>query len=197
MRAKDKFLEKINILILIISLCFTNSLSAKNIYDKIFDYNGNLLNSSVNFIQTNLNDIQEGVIFFGEKRIKIEYTKPQKITIIVSPKKGIYTNHELEESQFFATKNSYIKFLFNIFYDAKYLKNASVRKSNSIIEISEEVNLENIDYKIILEYENEPIKLRLLKIINNDDRIQMGFFNHNIEQNFKKDFFSMVDPYLD
>ena len=42
------------------------------------------------------------------------YEKPQKITIILSEKKGIYINHELEESHFFATKNSYIKIFFDV-----------------------------------------------------------------------------------
>ena len=65
MQAKDKFLKKINLLILLITLCFSNALNAENIYKKIFDYNDRLKNSSVDFIQTNLNDIQEGVIFLG------------------------------------------------------------------------------------------------------------------------------------
>ena len=112
MRAKDKFLEKINLLILILSLCFSQNLNAEKIYEKIFNYNDVLKNSSVNFIQTNNNYIQEGVIFFGDKRIKINYNSPQKLTIILSEKKGMYINHELKESNFFTTKNSYIKFFF-------------------------------------------------------------------------------------
>jgi hypothetical protein len=196
MRAKDKFLEKINLLILFISLCFPHALNAENIYDKIFNYNYKLKNSSVNFIQTNLNDLQEGVVFFGDKRIKIIYTKPQQITIILSEKKGIYINHELEESQFFATKNSYIKFLFDVFYKEKYLKNIILEESNDKIEISEKIKLDNILYKIKLVYENEPIKLRRLEINDNDEKTQMGFFNHSLEKKFEKKFFSMVDPYL-
>ena len=69
MQAKDKFLEKINLLILVIGLCFSQTLSAGDIYEKIFNYNDQLKNSSVKFIQTNLNEIQEGVIYFGEERI--------------------------------------------------------------------------------------------------------------------------------
>ena len=119
MQAKDKFLEKINLLIFILFLSFSHNLYSENIYEKIFNYNNALKNSSANFIQTNSNYVQEGIIFFGKKRIKITYTKPQKITIILSEKKGIYINHELKESQFFATKNSYIKFFFD---QIKYCK---------------------------------------------------------------------------
>ena len=67
MQAKDKFLEKINLLILILSLCFSHNLNAENIYEKIFNYNNSLKNSSANFIQTNNNYIQEGIIFFGDE----------------------------------------------------------------------------------------------------------------------------------
>ena len=196
MQAKDKFLEKINLLIFFISLCFSHSLSAENINEKIFNYNNKLKNSSVNFIQNNLNDIQEGVIFFGDKRIKIIYKKPQKITIVLSEKKGIYINHELEESQFFATKNSYIRFLFNVFHKEKYLEEVLVKESSDKIEIDKDIKLDKIVYNIILIYENDPIKLRRLEINSDNEKTQMGFFNHSLEKEFEKKFFSMVDPYL-
>ena len=196
MRAKDRFLEKINLLILFISLCFSHTLHAENINDKIFNYNDKLKNSSINFIQTNINDIQEGTIFFGEKRIKIVYTKPRELTIILSEKKGIYTNHELKESQFFATKNSYIKFLFDVFFTKKYLENIVISESDHKIEIIEKIILDNVLYNISVVYENNPIKLRLLTIVSNNEETQMGFFNHSLEKSFENKFFSMVDPYL-
>ena len=196
MQVKDKFLEKINLLVFILVLCFSHNLYAKNIYEKVFNYNDTLKNSTANFIQTNVNYLQEGLIFFGDKRIKIIYKKPQKITIILSEKKGIYINHELKESQFFATRNSYIKFLFDVFHNKEYLKNIVVKKSNHKIEINEKITLDNILYNIKLIYENEPINLRRLEIIDNDEKTQIGFFNHRTEQNLEKKFFSMIDPYL-
>jgi len=196
MRVKDKFLEKINFLILILGLCFSYNLHAENIYEKIFNYNDALKNSSANFIQTNTNYVQEGIIFFGNKRIKITYTNPQKISIILSEKKGIYINHELEESYFFATKNSYIKFLFDVFHKKKYLKKLAMKESNNKIEVNEKIKLDDVFYNIKLVYENKPINLRRLEIINNDEKIQMGFFNHILEQSYEKKFFSMIDPYL-
>ena len=196
MQAKDKFLEKTNLVILFISLCFSYAVSAENIYEKINMYNDKLKNSSVNFIQTNINEIQEGVIFFGDERIKIIYTKPQNITIILSEKKGIYTNHKLQESQFFGTKNSYISFFFNIFHNKKYLENTAVKELSDKIEISDKINLDNVVYDIKLVYENNPIQLRLLEIINNNEKTQMGFFNQSSEQKFGEKFFSMIDPYI-
>jgi len=195
MQAKDKFLEKINLLILVFILCFSHKLYAENIYQKIFNYNDELKNSSANFIQTNSDYVQEGEIFFGEKRIKIIYKNPQKITLLLSDKKGMYTNHELEESEFFITKKSYIKFFFDIFHKKNHIENMIVKQSYQQIEISEKIELDNIFFNIRLTYENEPIKLRHLEIIGDDENIQMGFFDHKLEHVFDKKFFSMIDPY--
>jgi outer membrane lipoprotein-sorting protein len=196
MQAKDKFLEKINILIFIISLCFPRYLYAENIYEKIFNYNDSLKNSSAHFIQTNTNYLQEGLIFFGDKRIKINYDKPQKLTIILSEKKGVYINHDLKESEFFFTKKSYIKIFFDIFNKKNYLKKMTIDSYDDQIKISEKIKLDNSMFDISLIYENDPIKLRRLEIISDDENIQMGFFDHNMEDVFGKNFFSMVDPYL-
>ena len=194
MRVKDKFFEKIKLIILI--LCFSQNLNAENLYEKIFNYNDELKNSSASFIQTNINHIQEGIIFFGDERIKINYNNPKKLSIILSDKKGVYINHDLRESEFFTTKKSYIKIFFDIFHKKQHLKNLSIEDVVDQIVISEEAYLDNTLYTVRLIYENNPIKLRRLEIISNDEKIQMGFFNHNKEIIFDKSFFSMIDPYL-
>ena len=194
MQVKDKFFEKTKLIILI--LFFSQHLNAENFYDKIFNYNNELKNSSANFIQTNVNHIQEGVIFFGDGRIKINYNKPEKLTIILSDKKGVYINHELQESEFFVTKKSYIKNFFDIIHNKNHLKKKSIEEVFDQIVISEEADLDNAFYTIRLIYENDPIKLRRLEIISSEEKIQMGFFNHNKENVFDKKFFSMIDPYL-
>ena len=194
MQVKDKFFEKIKLIILI--LCFSQNLNAENFYEKIFNYNDELKNSSANFIQTNINHIQEGIIFFGDERIKINYSNPEKLTIILSDKKGVYINHRLEESEFFFTKKSYIKIFFNIFQKKNHLKNMYIEEVGNQIVVSEKTYLDNTLYTIRLVYENDPIKLRRLEIISNDEKIQMGFFDHKFVNVFDKNFFSMIDPYL-
>ncbi len=196
MRAKDKFLEKINLLIFAFILGFSQNIYADNIYKKVLNYNNSLKNSSANFIQTNINYLQEGIIFFGDKRIKIIYTNPQKITIILSEKKGMYINHELKESEFFVTNKSYIKNFFDIFHKENYLQNMSIKNLDNELEFSEKTQLDQTFFNINLVYENDPIKLRRLEIMGDDEKIQMGFFNHKQESVFDKKFFSMIDPFL-
>jgi len=194
MLAKDMFFEKIKLISLV--LCFSQNLYAGSLYEKIFNYNEALKNSSANFIQTSGNHTQEGVVFFGEERIKINYTNPEKITIILSEKKGVYINHELEESEFFITKKSYIKIFFDIFHKKNRLKDMVIKETANQIKISEKTHLDNTLLTVSLVYENNPIKLRRLEIINDDEKTQMGFFDHNKKNIFDKKFFSMIDPYL-
>ena len=45
-------------------------------------------------------------------------------------------------------------------------------------------------------YENDPIKLRKIKIKESNWDFEIGFFNHNNLETLKKDFFSLADPYI-
>ena len=108
----------------------------------------------------------------------------------------MYINHELEETEFFITKNSYVKFFFDVFYKENHMKNMTVQSLGRQIEINKKIKQDNIFYNIKLTYEDEPIKLRTLEIISDDETIKMGFFDHKLENDFNKKFFSMIDPYL-
>ena len=108
MLEKDRFSKKSKVIIVSFILFFSPSLLAKNINEELINYNFNLKNSSASFIQSNGKSVGEGVIYFGLKRIKIDYLKPNKLTLIFSEKKGAYINHELEEAEYFRTSNSYL-----------------------------------------------------------------------------------------
>jgi hypothetical protein len=196
MLEKDKCLKKINLLIIFFIICFSKSLVAENISTKLINYNKSLKHSSALFIQTNGESIEEGVIYFGDERIKIDYIKPTKLTLILSEKKGVYINHELKESQYFNTNKSYVRVFFKIFNKKKFTDKSDILVSENTIEISESVDLNNNFYNIKIIYENNPIKLRKIKILNGGETLELGFFNYNIEEKFRKNFFSMVDPYL-
>jgi len=196
MLEKDKCLKKINLLIIFFIICFSKNLVAENISAKLINYNKSLKHSSALFIQTNGESIEEGVIYFGDERIKIDYIKPTKLTLILSEKKGVYINHELKESQYFNTNKSYVRFFFKVFNKNKFTDKSNIMVTENTIEISESVDLDNNFYNIKIIYENDPIKLRKIKILNDGETLDLGFFNYNIEEKFRKNFFSMVDPYL-
>ena len=196
MLEKDKYLEKINYLIFFILIIFCQSLFGETVKSEILRYNNSLKNSSAHFIQSNTENesLEEGIIYFGNDRIKINYTDPSKLTLILSKKKGMYTNHELQESQYFNTNKSYIKFFFKILNGNNFLKKPKITKN--FIEIIDSFNLNESFYNIKIIYENDPIKLRKIIILENNQKIEMGFFNHKNIEDLEKKFFSMIDPYL-
>ena len=194
MQEKDKFLEKINCLIFLAIIFFSQSLIAETIKSKIIKYNSSLKNSSALFIQNDGESIEEGKIYFGLDRIKFNYIKPKKLTLILSEKKGVYINHELEESEYFNTKKSYIKFFFKILNGDNFIEEPHI--TNDFIQLNDTFSLDDNSYKIKIIYENKPIKLKKIIIIENDQILEMGFFNHNNLENLEKQNFSMIDPYL-
>ena len=112
MLEKDKFLEKTSYLIFLIFIFFSKVLVAETTISKIINYNANLINSSALFIQNDGIEIQEGEIYFGSDRIKMDYKHPLNLTLVLSERKGVYINHNLKESQYFNTNKSFIRFFF-------------------------------------------------------------------------------------
>ncbi|MBT4951251.1 MAG: hypothetical protein HON34_05565 [Pelagibacteraceae bacterium] len=195
MLEKDKYLEKINYLIFLVIILFSQGLIAETLKLKIIKYNNGLKNSSALFLQNDGDSLEEGIIYFGIDRIKIDYTKPIKLTLILSEKKGIYTNHELRESQYFNTNKSYIKVFFKILKGDNFLDKPKMLEN--FVELNHDFSLNNNIYKIKIIYEYDPIKLRKIIILENNQKIEMGFYNHNNLETYEKKFFSMINPYLD
>jgi len=196
MLVKDKFLKKISHLITIVVIFSSPTLIAKDTLIKLLDYNNSLKKTSALFIQSDGKSIEEGIVYFGLNRIKIEYTMPKKITIILSEKKGVYINHDLKESQYFNTNKSYVKIFFKILKGSEFFETSKIRESKNIIELSKAFDLNDNFYKIKVIYENDPIKLRKIVVLENSNDFEIGFFGHNNLKTLDKKFFSMVDPYL-
>ena len=196
MLEKDKYLKKINFFIISLLFFFSSELLAENKTLKLVKYNQSLKGSSALILQNSEGDISEGEIFFGKERIRVDYISPNKITIIMSEKKGAYINHTLQETQFFNTRKSYIRFFFSLLNNVDFINQSKTSILKNTIEINEIIEIDGVFYDINIIYENDPIKLRRIEIINGTENISVGFFNHTVRHLYKKDFFSMVDPYL-
>ena len=66
----------------------------------------------------------------------------------------------------------------------------------NFIEIKDSFVLDEIYYQITIFYENRPIKIRKIIILEDSKRLEISFFDHKNLEFFDKKFFSMVDPYL-
>ena len=194
MLGKDKFLEKTSYLIFLIFIFFSQVLFAESIKSEILNYNAGLINSSALFIQSDGKEIQEGEIYFGTDRIKIDYKYPQNLSLVLSEKKGVYINHNLKESQYFNTNKSFIKFFFKLLKGSNFSEKPKV--GEKFIKINDSFVLDDVYYKITLLYEYQPIKIRKIIILEDGQHLEISFFDHNSLESFDKKFFSMIDPYL-
>ena len=194
MLEKDKYLEKTSYLIFIIFVFFSEVLIAETTITKILNYNSNLINSSAQFIQSDGLEIQEGEIYFGSDRIKINYRYPQNLTLILSERKGVYINHNLKESQYFNTNKSFIKFFFKLLKSSEFTEKPQIEEN--FIKISDSFVLDDRYYQINIIYENKPIKIRKIIILEDNQNLEISFSGHNSLEFFDKKFFSMIDPYL-
>ena len=194
MLEKDKFLEKTSYLIFLFLFFFSQILVAETTISKILNYNSNLINSSALFIQSDGIEIQEGEIYFGSNRIKIDYKYPQNLTLILSEKKGVYINHSLRDSQYFNTNKSFVKFFFKLLKGSEFAEQPKVE--GGFIKINDSFILDNVFYQITILYENKPIKIRKIIILEDNQNLEISFSDHNSLEFFDKKFFSMIDPYL-
>ena len=194
MLEKDKFLEKTSYLVFLIFFIFSDTLAAEITISKILKYNTSLINSSALFIQNDGVEIQEGKIYFGSDRIRIDYKYPQNLTLILSEKKGVYINHKIKESQYFNTNKSFIKIFFKLLKGEGFVEKPEVVEN--YIRINDSFVLEDIYYQITILYENKPIKIRKIIILEDNQNLELSFFDHNNLEVVDKKKFSMVDPYL-
>ena len=190
MLGKDKYLEKTSYLIFLILIFFSNVLTAQTTISKILNYNASLVNSSANFIQNNGIEIQEGKIYFGNDRIKIDYKHPQNITLVLSETKGVYINHNLQETQYFNTNKSFIRFFFKLLKSSTFQEKPKVEEK--LIKINDSFILDDMYYRITLLYEDQPIKIRKIIILEDSKNLELSFFDHNNLEFFDKKFFSKI-----
>lgn len=197
MQVRDRFLKKIKLFTIVILIFVSNNLLAKDTELKLLDYNKNLKNNKVSFIQTDGKTIEEGEMYIGFNRVKIDYKKPNKVSIVLSSNKSMYVNHELREVQYFNTNKSFIKVFFKTLIGDGFYKNSKLEIFKDSIVVKNNFSVDDISYKTELIYENNPIKLRKIKVLEEGNLFEIGFYNFNNTEVISKKFFSLINPYLD
>ena len=196
MLVRGRYLNIVDKLFFLITVfLISKTLFADSTKIKILSYNKSLDNSSALFIQSDGEAVQEGIIFIGSKRIRVEYLSPQKITIVISKNKGMYVNYELMETEYFNTNKSLVKVFYKIFTGDDFFKNSSIEVLSSNILIKNGFEIDDNLYKTEIIYENKPLKLRKIKVKGNNQKFEIGFYNHNKSKKLSKDFFSLINPF--
>ena len=203
MQEKEMSLKKINnyfisciLSIIIFCALSTNTLANEDINKEIKNYLHDIKEFSSNFIQSNGNTIEEGKLYLKNNRLKIQYTNPSNITIIVAKNKAMYFNQDLEEVQYFNPRNSVANIFFQIFFDKHFFNNANFHKKEKTLLINKTIVFENQEYNMSIIFEKSPLIIRKIKIQNADNITTYSILNPNFNPLLDDSFFSMADPLI-
>ncbi len=165
---------------------------------KISNYFFKINNFTSRFIQSDLDGIQEGNIYLSNKvkRIKIHYTEPSNIIFILKDNKAMYFNVDLEEVEYFNTKNSIADIFFNVFYDEKFFYNSKIVEKKNTIEIKKVISTNEEKKEILIFFEKNPLIIKQIKIKEGEGYRVMTFINPNFNTSFRENFFSIANPLL-
>ena len=192
------FLKGSKIIKIIFLIFFFNNISLADeiIINKSVKYFNDLKFFSASFIQSDDNSLSEGVIYIGSKRIRVEYTKPSKILIILDEDKAMYYNYDLEEDEFFDPRKTSAWFIDDVFNNNNFFLNSNVIENTDNVVLEKTVINEEIEYEIKIIFENNPFILRKIDIFSDNFLLNLSFYNHKYNESFDEKFFKLINPSL-
>ena len=171
--------------------------SNTDIKTKILNHLNSLENFSASFIQNDSEDLSEGKVFIGKKRVRAEYLNPSKILIVLDEDKAMYYNYELEEDEFFDPKNTNAWFFYDIFRNPYFFEDGSISlNKNEIILKKSGFNNEDEKYLLEVYFENSPLILRKIEFFIGNYFLKISIFDHNYNADFEENFFKLINPNL-
>tara|TARA_X000000950_G_scaffold287187_1_gene398515 strand:- start:1379 stop:1975 length:597 start_codon:yes stop_codon:yes gene_type:complete len=185
-------------LVIVIFLLFSYKSSfATDNKSEVINYLSSLKYFSASFLQNDGENLSEGKIYIGEKRVRAEYFSPSKILIILDENKAMYYNYELEEDEFFNPKKTNAWFFYNIFRNPIFFEDSFIEIKNNelILEKRGNDNEEKI-FLIKVYFEKNPLILRAVEIFMNDEFLKLSIYNHSYNEEFEKSFFKLINPKL-
>ena len=197
MLVKDMCLRKNSFIYFIAIFIFffqKNIFANESLNEKAFKYLNDLKFFSASFIQNDNQTVSEGKIFIGKNRIRVEYSLPTKILIILDKNKAMYYNYELDEDEFFNPKDTSAWFFYDIFNNPDFFDNAKLNEINNNIIFEKVGNSEVGSFEIKVFFENNPLILRMVKLNLDNEYLELSFFNHKYNETYNKRFFKLINP---
>ena len=192
------FLKRSKIINIVFLIFFFSNISLADeiIINKSVKYFKDLKFFSASFIQSDSISLSEGVIYIGSKRIRVEYTKPSKILIILDEDKAMYYNYDLEEDEFFDPRKTSAWFIDDVFNNNNFFLNSNVIENTDSVVLEKTVINEEIEYEIKIIFENNPFILRKIDILGDNFLLNLSFYNHKYNESFDEKFFKLINPSL-
>ncbi len=163
--------------------------------DKVLDYLSSLKFFSASFLQNDGENLSEGKVYIGKKRVRAEYYSPTKILIVLGEDKAMYYNYELQEDEFFNPKNTNAWFFYEIFRNPIFFKDGVVEtKKNELIIKKNGVDYDDRIFSTKVYFEKNPLILRAIEFVVEDSFLKLSIYNHNYNEEFDNDFFKLINP---
>lgn len=202
-QGKEVFLKRINnffvnyiFIIFLFSAFPINSLDGESINKEISDYLYGIKEFSSGFIQSNGNTIEEGKLYLKNNRLKIQYIQPSNIIIIITEKKAMYYNQDLEEVEYFNPRNSIASIFFQIFFNQYFFNDADFHEKEKTLLINKVIIFENEEYIISIIFEKSPLIIRKIKIQSAGNIMTYSILDHNFNPLLDDNFFSLLHPLI-
>ena len=183
------------ILVIVFNFFALKAYSASEDKAEALEYLSSLSDFSASFLQSDGENLSEGMVYIGKERVRAEYFLPTKILIILAENKAMYYDYELEEDEFFDPKNTNAWFFYDIFRNPYFFEDSKIAiKDKEIILEKSGFDNEETKYLIKVYFENSPFIIRKIEVFINDEFLQISIFDHNYNEDFDKNFFKLISP---
>ena len=150
---------------------------------------------SASFLQDDGESLSEGRVYIGENRVRAEYFSPVKILIILDENKAMYYNYELDEDEFFNPKNTNAWFFYDVFRNPLFFEDALIKIKNNELRLEKKgVDNGGENFKIKVYFEKNPLALRGIDVLINDEFLKLSIYNHSYNEEFNSEFFKLINP---
>ncbi len=185
------------ILVIVFSFFAFKAQSASEDKAEALQYLSSLSDFSASFLQSDGENLSEGRVYIGKKRVRAEYFLPTKILIILSENKAMYYDYVLEEDEFFNPKNTNAWFFYDIFRNPYFFEDGKVEvKNNELLLEKKGIDNEEKNFVIRIIFEKQPLILRAIEVVVDNDILKLSIYNHSYNEVFDKNFFKLINPNL-
>ena len=184
-----------NLLVIVFYLFAFKAYSASEDKAEALNYLSSLSDFSASFLQSDGENLSEGKVYIGKKRVRAEYLLPTKILIVLAEDKAMYYDYMLEEDEFFNPKNTNAWFFYDIFRNPLFFEDGKIEINNNELLLEKKgIDNEEKNFVIRVIFEKKPLALRRIEVIIEDDVLNLSIYNHSYNEVFDKDFFKLINP---
>ena len=193
-------LSFVSLIFLVTSIFFLNtgfSNNSEEIYrEKVFEYISKIGDFESRFIQIQNGEVQNGGFYKGKNRMRIIYDDPTNIEFVIKKNNVMYFNKNLQEVQYFGTKNNNSKIFFDLFNNINFLDDANFNLSSNMFYFYKNIIIDEELILIRVYFEESPMLIRRIDIQDGENEISVYINNINLNPSFSENFFSLANPLL-